>query len=187
MSEAIRIARKLRSGARAFFADAEGLAAVELALILPIMLMLMSLVVFGGQAYGVQRRVTLAATTVANSSGSASPPTVGGSAAVSTLISSDPTPARTTDRSHVYRSSSHKLGINNENSFVSATLRDHPVDSGRPASGTVHVLGEPVSHPFGFDTRQRRSGDRHAPSMDVDPVADASGKRSSRSMPRSPW
>jgi Flp pilus assembly protein TadG len=66
MSEAIRIARKLRSGARAFLADAKGLAAIELALILPIMLMLMSLVVFGGQAYGVQRRVTLAATTVAN-------------------------------------------------------------------------------------------------------------------------
>ena len=35
-------------------------------MILPIALMLMSLVVFGGQAYGVQRRVTLAATTVAN-------------------------------------------------------------------------------------------------------------------------
>jgi Flp pilus assembly protein TadG len=66
MSETIRIARKLRSGARAFFADAKGLAAIELALILPMMLMLMSLVVFGGQAYGVQRRVTLAATTVAN-------------------------------------------------------------------------------------------------------------------------
>src|ERR1700748_3172496 len=66
MSEAIRIARKLRSGARAFLADAKGLAAIELALILPIMLMLMSLVVFGGQAYGVQRRVTLASTTVAN-------------------------------------------------------------------------------------------------------------------------
>jgi Flp pilus assembly protein TadG len=66
MSETIRIARKLRPGVRAFFADAKGLAAVELAMILPIMLMLMSLVVFGGQAYGVQRRVTLAATTVAN-------------------------------------------------------------------------------------------------------------------------
>jgi Flp pilus assembly protein TadG len=66
MSETIRIARNLRSGARAFFADARGLAAIELALILPMMLMLMSLVVFGGQAYGVQRRVTLSATTVAN-------------------------------------------------------------------------------------------------------------------------
>lgn len=52
--------------ARTFVADAKGLAAVELAMILPIALMLMSLVVFGGQAYGVQRRVTLAATTVAN-------------------------------------------------------------------------------------------------------------------------
>ena len=56
----------LRWRVRAFLADAKGLAAVELALILPIALMLMSLVVFGGQAFGVQRRVTVAATTVAN-------------------------------------------------------------------------------------------------------------------------
>jgi Flp pilus assembly protein TadG len=66
MSQAIRIARRLGGRARAFVADAKGLAALELALILPLALMLMSLVVFGGQAYGVQRRVTLAATTVAN-------------------------------------------------------------------------------------------------------------------------
>ena len=51
---------------RAFLADIKGLAAIEMALILPIALMLMSLVVFGGQAYTVQRKVTLAATTVAN-------------------------------------------------------------------------------------------------------------------------
>ncbi len=44
----------------------EGLAAVEMALILPFALMLMSLVVYGGQAYTVQRKVTLGATTVAN-------------------------------------------------------------------------------------------------------------------------
>jgi Flp pilus assembly protein TadG len=50
----------------AFLGDAQGLAAVETALILPVALMLMSLVVYGGQAYGVQRKVTLAATTVAN-------------------------------------------------------------------------------------------------------------------------
>ena len=56
----------LRWRVRAFLADAKGLAAVELALILPIALMIMSLVVFGGQAFGVQRRVTVAATTVAN-------------------------------------------------------------------------------------------------------------------------
>jgi Flp pilus assembly protein TadG len=66
MSETSRIARKPRPGVRAFLADSAGLAAVELAIILPLALMLMSLVVFGGQAYGVQRRVTLAATTVAN-------------------------------------------------------------------------------------------------------------------------
>jgi Flp pilus assembly protein TadG len=58
--------RSLRQNGRAFLADSGGLAAIELALILPFAAMLMSLVVFGGQAYGVQRRVTLAATTVAN-------------------------------------------------------------------------------------------------------------------------
>jgi Flp pilus assembly protein TadG len=62
----IRWPEFLRARGRAFLADAGGLAAVELALILPFAAMLMSLVVFGGQAYSVQRRVTLAATTVAN-------------------------------------------------------------------------------------------------------------------------
>jgi Flp pilus assembly protein TadG len=66
MTRTIRIPRAFRLGARAFLADAKGLAAVELAMILPVACMLMSLVVYGGQAYGVQRRVTLAATTVAN-------------------------------------------------------------------------------------------------------------------------
>lgn len=56
----------LRRTGRAFLADAGGLAAIELALILPFAAMLMSLVVYGGQAYWVQRKVTLAATTVAN-------------------------------------------------------------------------------------------------------------------------
>jgi Flp pilus assembly protein TadG len=65
MNRTIRLPRYLRSP-RAFLTDDKGLAAIELALILPIMLMLMSLVVFGGQAYGVQRKVTMAATTVAN-------------------------------------------------------------------------------------------------------------------------
>jgi Flp pilus assembly protein TadG len=63
MKRTIHIPRLLRRS-RAFLADAKGLAAIELALILPIALMLMSLVVFGGQAYSVQRKVTLAATTV---------------------------------------------------------------------------------------------------------------------------
>ena len=46
--------------------DARGVAAVETAIILPVAAMLMSLIVYGGQAYTVQRRVTLGATTVAN-------------------------------------------------------------------------------------------------------------------------
>ena len=62
----IRRLKLLRRCGRAFLADARGLAAIELALILPFAAMLMSLVVFGGQAYWVQRKVTLAATTVAN-------------------------------------------------------------------------------------------------------------------------
>jgi Flp pilus assembly protein TadG len=66
MKRTIPIPHAFRLHARAFLADAKGLAAAELAMILPLALMLMSLVVFGGQAYTVQRRVTLAATTVAN-------------------------------------------------------------------------------------------------------------------------
>jgi Flp pilus assembly protein TadG len=66
MTTTIRFPRLFHRRARAFLAEAKGLAAVEMALILPIALMLMSLVVYGGQTYGVQRRVTLAATTVAN-------------------------------------------------------------------------------------------------------------------------
>lgn len=66
MTRTIRIPRVFHRRAHSFLADAKGVAAVELAIILPIACMLMSLVVYGGQAYGVQRRVTLAATTVAN-------------------------------------------------------------------------------------------------------------------------
>jgi Flp pilus assembly protein TadG len=62
----IRRLRLLRRSGRAFLVDASGLAAIELALILPFAAMLMSLVVYGGQDYWVQRKVTLAATTVAN-------------------------------------------------------------------------------------------------------------------------
>jgi Flp pilus assembly protein TadG len=66
MSAKVCIPNALFRRSRAFLVDDKGLAAIELALIMPVMLMLMSLVVFGGQAYGVQRKVTMAATTVAN-------------------------------------------------------------------------------------------------------------------------
>jgi Flp pilus assembly protein TadG len=61
----IRSERSSRLG-RALLANIEGLAAIEMALILPFAVMLMSLVVYGGQLYAVQRKVTLSATTAAN-------------------------------------------------------------------------------------------------------------------------
>ena len=61
----IRSERSSRLG-RALLADIEGLAAIEMALILPVALLLMSLIVYGGQVYTVQRKVTMGATTVAN-------------------------------------------------------------------------------------------------------------------------
>jgi len=62
----IRQRRSFRRGWRALIADAAGLAAIEMALIFPMAAMLMSLIVYGGQAYFVWRKVTLGATTVAN-------------------------------------------------------------------------------------------------------------------------
>jgi Flp pilus assembly protein TadG len=66
MMRTIAIPPPVRRRARALLADVKGFAAVELAMILPLALMLMSLIVYGGQAFTVQRKVTLAATTVAN-------------------------------------------------------------------------------------------------------------------------
>lgn len=56
----------LRRAVARFSADAGGLAALEAAIILPVALLIMSLVVYGGQLYSVQRKVTLSASTVAN-------------------------------------------------------------------------------------------------------------------------
>jgi Flp pilus assembly protein TadG len=46
--------------------DDGGVAAVEFALILPVALLIMGLIVYGGQTFNVQRNVTLSAMTVAN-------------------------------------------------------------------------------------------------------------------------
>lgn len=61
-----RSRRLFRGNWRALIADASGLAAMEMALILPVALMVMSLIAYGAQAYTVWRKVTLGATTVAN-------------------------------------------------------------------------------------------------------------------------
>jgi Flp pilus assembly protein TadG len=46
--------------------DCAGVAAVEFSLILPVALLMMALVVYGGQAFSIQRKVELSAATVAN-------------------------------------------------------------------------------------------------------------------------
>ena len=61
-----KIRRRVHSLLRRLCRERDGIAAVEFALILPVMLMILSLVVYGGQIYGVQRKVTLAASTVAD-------------------------------------------------------------------------------------------------------------------------
>ena len=66
MRRVVNASSATRRTARALFDDIEGMAAAELALILPIALALMALIVYGGQCYGVQRKVTLSAMTVAN-------------------------------------------------------------------------------------------------------------------------
>src|SRR5271166_903482 len=49
-----------------FSRERSGMAAVEFSFILPVALLIMSLVVYGGQVYSVQRKVTLSAMTVAD-------------------------------------------------------------------------------------------------------------------------
>ena len=65
MKRKIRIPNARLCRSRTFLAEQRPGETVELPG-LPIMLILLSLVVYGGQAYSVQRKVTLAATTVAN-------------------------------------------------------------------------------------------------------------------------
>ncbi len=55
-----------RDRARQYAQDASGVAAVEFSLILPVALLMMALVVYGGQAFRIQRKVELSAATVAD-------------------------------------------------------------------------------------------------------------------------
>jgi Flp pilus assembly protein TadG len=58
--------RRARSDLSGLARDARGVAAVEFAIILPFALALMALIAYGGQVYRAQRKVSLAAATVAN-------------------------------------------------------------------------------------------------------------------------
>ncbi len=55
-----------RHRARQIVTDCAGVAAVEFSLILPVALLIMALVVYGGQVFRIQRKVELSAATVAN-------------------------------------------------------------------------------------------------------------------------
>jgi Flp pilus assembly protein TadG len=63
MTALLKPARRNRAAA---LRDCRGVAAVEFAFILPVALLLMGLIVYGGQIYAVQRKVSLSAATVAN-------------------------------------------------------------------------------------------------------------------------
>jgi Flp pilus assembly protein TadG len=55
-----------RDRARQFATGCAGVAAVEFSLILPVALLMLALVIYGGQAFSIQRKVELSAATVAN-------------------------------------------------------------------------------------------------------------------------
>ena len=82
-----------RSGWRArlgrFRRDASGLAAVEAALLSPVVLGLLGLVVFGGEGLSIQRKVTLASRTVADLVGQAPVSAAGNGTGTATLNQSD--------------------------------------------------------------------------------------------------
>ena len=82
-----------RSGWRArlgrFRRDASGLAAIEAALLSPVVLGLLGLVVFGGEGLSIQRKVTLASRTVADLVGQAPVSSAGNGAGTATLNQSD--------------------------------------------------------------------------------------------------
>ncbi len=64
-----RLSRALaaaRGAGRDFLADVHGIAAIEAAFIMPVGILLLALVVFGGEGLGIQRKVTLATRTVAD-------------------------------------------------------------------------------------------------------------------------
>lgn len=83
----------LRSGWRLRFSrfrrDASGLAAIEAALLSPVVLGLLGLVVFGGEGLSIQRKVTLASRTVADLVGQAPVSSAGNGAGTATLNQSD--------------------------------------------------------------------------------------------------
>jgi hypothetical protein len=69
-----RFLRRAARAGRALSADARATAAVEAALILPVALTMLALVIYGGEAFAIQRKVTLTARTVTDLITQTTPP-----------------------------------------------------------------------------------------------------------------
>jgi Flp pilus assembly protein TadG len=85
-ASAAQILRRAARGARALRDDARASAAVETALILPIALTMFALLIYGAEAFAIQRKVTLTARTVTDLVTQATPTLFNGGA--STVVAS---------------------------------------------------------------------------------------------------
>ena len=138
--------------ARALLADIEGLAAIEMALILPIALMLMRLIVYGGQLYTVQRKVTLGATTVANlmAQGNNNGSATITAAELNQILAYPGLILYPYDGSGVQVVASQLLVTVNANGTATGTVEACPTGSATPcswanANGTPHPIGWQLS------------------------------------------
>jgi hypothetical protein len=86
-ASAAHILRRAARAARALRDDARASAAVEAALILPIALTMFALLIFGAEAFAIQRKVTLTARTVTDLVTQASPSQISSGASVVTASS----------------------------------------------------------------------------------------------------
>jgi len=85
-----RIPHRLRRAARALRDDARASAAVEAALILPVALTMFALLLYGAEAFAIQRKVTLMARTVTDLVTQAAPTQMSSGASVVVAASVDP-------------------------------------------------------------------------------------------------
>lgn len=76
---------RLADSLRRFRRDADGLAAIEAALMLPIALALLGLITLGGQGFEIQRKVTLASRTITDLVCQSPLPTTGTNSSAATL------------------------------------------------------------------------------------------------------
>jgi Flp pilus assembly protein TadG len=85
-----RFSHRLQRAARALPRDARATAAVEAALILPVALTMFALLLYGAEAFAVQRKVTLTARTVTDLVTQAAPTVMNSGASVVVAASIDP-------------------------------------------------------------------------------------------------